>query len=93
MALTTFFSRAFLIRNSGYNNKIFIDEFYSFYYLSCIKQMCEHEEFSYNEIVSILKPLSVFLKLSFEPRVFLFRIMVAMFGFDLSIKLLKKVIG
>lgn len=84
---------SFMNSNGNYNNKIFIDEFYSFYYLSCIKQMCEHEEFSYNEIVSILKPLSVFLKLSFEPRVFLFRIMVAMFGFDLSIKLLKKVIG
>lgn len=84
---------SFMNSNENYKNKILIDEFYSFYYLSCIKQMCEHEEFSYNEIVSLLKPLSVFLKLSFEPRVFLFRIMVKIIGFDLSIKLLKKVIG
>ncbi len=51
--------------NGNYNNKIFIDEFYSFYYLSCIKQMCEHEVISYNEIVSLSEAFIVFLKLSF----------------------------
>lgn len=80
----------FMVSQREYRNKVFIDEFYSFYYLSCIKHMCEHEEFSHTEIVSLLKPFSIFLKLSFEPRIFIFRMVVMVLGFNLAIKILKK---
>lgn len=76
------------IEYSG-NKEKYINEFYSFYYLSCIKQMCEHNEFSEKEIISILAPYKSYLTFSLEKRVFFFRIVVKIIGFKFTIKFLR----
>lgn len=77
------------IEYSG-NKEKYVNEFYSFYYLSCIKQMCEHNEFSEEEIVDILSPYKLYLTLSFEKRIVFFRIVVKIIGFKFAIKLLRR---
>lgn len=78
----------YMKNNSNYNNKKYLDEFYSFYYLSCIKQMCEHLDFSEEDVVSLMKSDKLFLKLSNEKRVVLFRFLVRFFGFRIAVKVL-----
>lgn len=78
-----------LFCDKDYFNKKYVDEYYSFYYLSCIKQMCEHEEFSSKEIVSLLNSSKSYLGMSHEKRIVLFRIIVNFLGFKNVIKLSK----
>jgi len=68
------------------NTNIYENEFYAFYYLSCIKQMCEHEEFETEEIYIKMSPMIFYLKYSNEKRIILFRAFVAVFGFKNTLK-------
>ena len=36
----------------------FLDEYYAFYYLGCLKQVCEHEDFSLSEIVEKMERIA-----------------------------------
>lgn len=66
----------------------YINEFYAFYFLSCLKQMIDHEDFSLDEIIGTMKPMSLYLKLSNEVRIKMFRNITYLFSFSGSIKIL-----
>lgn len=70
-----------------YFNKKYIEEYYSFYYLSCMKQMCEHEDFGFKEVILLLNPYKSYLAMSHEKRIILVRVMVRFLGFKNVIKL------
>lgn len=65
----------------------YVNEFYAFYYLSCLKQMIDHDEFSLNEIIRVMKPMALYIKLSNEKRIKIFSSMMRLLGFDASVKI------
>lgn len=77
----------YLVRNT--NKKTYVDSFYAFYYLICIKQMCETDYYKVDEIVSKMKPMTYYLKFNHDKRVIVFKSMNLLFGFSNSIRILK----
>lgn len=70
------------------NSDEYVNEFYAFYYLICIKLMSENNNFSLNEIIKIMYPMRIYLKLSNEKRIVIFRNMVKIIGFKNTIKII-----
>lgn len=71
----------------------YVNEFYAFYYLICLKQMIDHDEFSFNEIIMVMKPMVLYLRLSNEKRIRTFASMTRLLGFDASVKIVMFLLG
>lgn len=67
----------------------FLDEYYAFYYLGCLKQVCEHEDFSLSEIVEKMEPLKQYLSCSSEKRIVFFKYLSYLIGFKNSVILFR----
>lgn len=80
---------SYFIQNKS--NK-YVNEYYAFYYLSCLKQMCEHDEFTLKEIFEEMYSMKYFLKFSNEKRVLIFRLIVKIIGFKKAVKLMKSIV-
>lgn len=64
----------------------YVNEFYAFYYLSCLDQMIRFEEFSLKEIIIIMKPMKSYLEMSNEKRIRAFKMASRLIGFNTSVR-------
>lgn len=80
----------YLLKDVGKN--IYLDKFYAFYYLVCIKQMCETNYYEVDEIVTKMEPMIYYLKLNNDKRVIVFKAMNSLFGFRNAIRIIKNLL-
>lgn len=70
-------------------NKKYVNEYFAFYYLSCLFQMIKHIDFNLNEINKMMEKFSFYLSFSNEKRIVLVRVLYFILGFSGMISLIK----